>query len=154
MSELSVDSDIVNYVESFTDAAVSHLCGVSANRMVARGLVRASLALLGDKVERESLTDDDFEDLDEIDFEELIINLKSIFRKVKISFIENEKVSALNYLRAALRLLGNGSSSRGCLTPRPRDYTAAIRRFSDDDLSSPIHQENHPHMCGGKMSGI
>ena len=119
------------------------------DRLLARSFIRASLAMLGegfdrlDPAQEREIAGDPVEDSD---FTDLIENAKGLSRKVHESLEEGEVENAARYLNSIYHLWGNGYEGIGSLTPRPRDYAAAISRFSDEALSSPSQERLPSHM--------
>ena len=118
------------------------------DRIGARSLVRASMALIGEPVSgADANTEKDVagEHMDESDFADCCHNAEGLVRKIKEAVHENERENVIAYLKSLHRLLGNGTGS-GSLTPRPRDYAAAMSRFSEGSMSSPAGQRASTHM--------
>ena len=139
-----VDKHVIEKVNKWCHEAIEAL-ETQRNRMVARSYIRAALAMLGEGVAR---VDQDRETeiagsvVDDSDFGELIENAKGLSRKVHESLHEGEVMTAVSYLKTIHRLWGNGDAEggSGSLTPRPRDYAAAISRFSEGSLASPAQE--------------
>jgi len=153
-----VDKHIIEKINKWCYEAIEAL-EVHRNRVVGRSYIRAALAMLGEGVSR---VDQDREMeiagsvIDDSDFAQLIENAKGLVRKVHESLHEGEVITAVSYLKTIHRLWGNGDSEgSGSLTPRPRDYNAAMSRFTEGALGSPAqerlpskqqHAEHaHPH---------
>ena len=124
-----------------------HVVKTSRDRVAARAFIRAALAALGEAVKQVSITEEiDITGnvLDEDDFHGLFHNVEGLIRKVKQSLADNERDPVVTYLKTIYRMLGNGEAS-GSLTPMPRDFAAAMSRFSEDSLSSPTQQRGPTH---------
>ena len=109
------------------------------DRLTSRAFIRAGLALIGEGVKEI----DHKEELeaagaaqDEDDFEECVGSVEGMTRKIHESLDDDERESVVTYLKSIYRIMGN-SAAAGSLTPRPRDYAAAMSRFSEDALNSP-----------------
>ncbi len=116
------------------------------DRVTGRALIRAAMAMIGEPVRAIDFNEENDaagENLDDSDFHDMCHNVEAIIQKVKESFRDRENLVA--YLRATYRLLGSGAGS-GSLTPRPRDYAAAMSRFNEESLSSPSQQRASTHM--------
>ena len=116
-----------------------HLLKTSRDRVTARSLIRAALALIGEPVRHADATEESNaagQILDDADFAEFCESIDGMIRKVKEAVREKERDSVVAYLKSIHRMLGNGVGS-GSLTPRPRDYEAAMHRFADNALNSP-----------------
>ena len=114
----------------------------SRDRVTARSLIRAALALIGEPVRHADAHEENNAAghmLDEGDFMECVHSVEGLVRKVKEALSERERESVVAYLKSIHRMLGNGEGA-GSLTPRPRDYAAAMHRFSEDALNSPAQQ--------------
>ena len=114
----------------------------SRDRITARAFIRGALAMLGEGVremEHPAEVNAAGNMLDDEDFQDCCTNVEGMARKIKVSLEEKEVDSVVTYLKSIHRLLGNNAAAGG-LTPRPRDYAAALSRFSEDNLNSPSRQ--------------
>jgi hypothetical protein len=124
-------------VNKWTNEAIDALT-TTRDRMLARSFIRAALAMLGEGVDRLDISHEREiagSLVEDSDFSDLIENAKGLSRKVHESLEEGEVLIAVRYLKTIYHLWGDGGE--GSLTPRPRDYAAAMSRFSDESLSSP-----------------
>ena len=140
---VAVDKHVIEKVNKWCHEAIETL-EAHRNRAVARSYIRAALAMLGEGVAR---IDEDREKeiaqsvVDDSDFSELIENAKGLSRKVHECLHEGEVMTAVSYLKSIHRLWGNGDGEgSGSLTPRPRDYSAAMSRFTEGSLASPAQE--------------
>ncbi len=144
---LVINHAMADRVIALADEAV-HILTSQKDRITGRSLIRAALGLIGEPLAGADLRlekDVAGEHLDEADFAEMCHNAEGLVRKVKEAALANEHENTVAYLKSLHRLLGNGSGS-GSLTPRPRDYAAAMSRFSEASLSSPSQQRGSTAM--------
>jgi hypothetical protein len=138
----SVDKHVIEKVNKWCHEAIETL-EVTRNRLVARSYIRAALAMLGEGVGRvDQLHEMEITGsvLDDSDFKDLIENAKGLSRKVHEALHEGEFMTAVSYLKSIHRLWGDGEEGSGSLTPRPRDYVAAMSRFNENSLVSPAQE--------------
>jgi hypothetical protein len=138
---------ITNRVVSLSEEALHCLRG-QRDRITGRAFIRSAMALMGEPVggADESVEKDVAgESLDEQDYHEMCHNAEGILRKLKESAKLSERENVVSYLKSFHRLLGNGTGS-GSLTPRPRDYAAAMSRIGEGSMSSPAEQRLSTHM--------
>jgi hypothetical protein len=144
---LVINHAMGNRVASLAEEAVQVLKD-HRDRITGRSLVRAAMGLIGEPLGGADLyqeKDVAGEHLDESDFAEMCHNADGLVRKVNEAIHANEYENIIAYLKSLHRLLGNGTGS-GSLTPRPRDYAAAMSRFNEGSLSSPSQQRGSTHM--------
>ena len=111
------------------------------DRFISQCLVRAALAFLGEAIKRMDSGENipsTAEYCSSDDFDEVLPILDGITRKIKTALLENERDNVVSYLESFRRTLSYEQGS-GSSTPRPRDYDAAISRFSDS-FNSPNQQ--------------
>jgi len=119
------------------------------DRVLARSFIRAALAMIGEGVDRLDVAQEKEiagAIVEDSDFSDLVDNARGLARKVHEALEEGESVNAICYLKSIYRLWGNGSEGSGSLTPRPRDYSAAMSRFSEEALSSPSQERLPSHI--------
>ena len=139
-----VDQHVVEKIHKWCHEAIEAL-EKTRNRMLARSYIRAALAMLGEGVGRvDQAVESEIAGtvVDDADFADLIENAKGLSRKVHDSLHEGEVMTAVSYLKSIHRLWGNGDEQggSGSLTPRPRDYAAAMSRFNEGSLGSPAQE--------------
>ena len=142
---LPVNETMAHKIINLAEEAL-HLLRSQRDRVTGRALIRAALAMMGEPVRAIDFNEEKDaagENLDESDFHDVCHNVEAIVKKVKDSVHDRENLVA--YLKATYRLLGSGAGS-GSLTPRPRDYAAAMSRFNEESLSSPSQQRGSTHM--------
>lgn len=142
---LPVNDLIADRIINIADEAL-HLLRSQRDRVTGRALIRAAMAMIGEPVGAINFNEEKDaagENLDDSDFHDMCHNVEAITKKVKESIQDRENLVA--YLKATHRLLGTGAGS-GSLTPRPRDYAAAMSRFNEESLSSPSQQRASTHM--------
>lgn len=139
------------------ESGLTLLTRVHPGRITARAFIRGALVMLGEGVKPLDEAQE-FQaaggTIDEEDFEEIVRNCQSLIRKAKESLSEDHPHNAAKYLKSIHRLLGSGEEGSGSLTPRPKDYAAAMSRFAEDSLSSPSRQrlpsfQEHPKTHSG-----
>lgn len=142
-----IPTAVADQVALLCESAISVLS--KSDRTSARAFIRGALAVLGEGVRRVDESEEAGQLMDEADFEEAGRNCQGLCKKVHTALREMDKDSAVEYLKCMHRLLGTGHEGSGSLTPRPRDYSAAISRFSEEALIErlPSHQEHatRPH---------
>ena len=144
---LVISPAMAQRVLSLTEEVV-HILKSHKDRISARSLVRAAMALIGEPLGgADGNTEKDVagEYMDEGDFADCCHNAEGLARKIKEAIHENERECVIAYLKSLHRLLGNGTGS-GSLTPRPRDYAAAMSRIGEGSLSSPAGQRGSTNM--------
>ena len=142
---LVMNETMTHKVTSLVEEAL-HVVRSQRDRITARCFIRAALALIGEAVRGVDMNEEKDcagEHLDESDFHDVVHNVEGLARKVKESVHERESLVA--YLKSIHRQLGNGVGS-GSLTPRPRDYAAAMSRFGEEALNSPSQQRGSTQM--------
>jgi hypothetical protein len=150
---MSLPESVINQVGILVDSSLSKL-RESRDRIVSRALIRAAIGCLGEglcSINNEVEASLNQVPVDDSDCDELTHSVDSLFRKAKECLCGQDRDFAVKYLKAAYNLIGNKSEGAGSLTPRPRDYSAVMSRFSEEDLSSPLHarlptaMEHIPH---------
>ena len=144
---LVINQAMGHRVVALAEEAV-HILKEHRDRITGRSLVRAAMGLIGEPVTGVDLNQEKDvagENLDDSDFADMCHNADGLVRKVKEAIHTNEHENVVAYLKSFHRLLGNGTGS-GSLTPRPRDYAAAMSRFNEGSLSSPSQQRGSTHM--------
>ena len=138
----TVDKHVIEKVNKWCNEAIETL-DVTRNRLVARSYIRAALAMLGEgvgRVDQHHEIEVTGSVLDDSDFTDLIENARGLSRKVHVALHEGEFMIAVSYLKSIHRLWGDGGEGSGSLTPRPRDFTAAMSRFNENTLLSPAQE--------------
>ena len=109
------------------------------DRLTGRAFIRAALAALGEGV-KETRGHEELHAVgnaqDEDDYIECLTSVEGMVKKMKEAASEKERDSVVTYLKSIYRMLGSNTASGG-LTPRPRDYAAAMSRLGEGALNSP-----------------
>jgi hypothetical protein len=137
----SVPEEILQRALALAEEAVRRFNSNHAEIAVTHSLLRGALAMLGAEVHSSVNAPDRLVNSDDQDIESISRNCDVLIHKAKVAIGEDDVQTAIGYIRSTLGLLGcHCSTARpGSLTPRPRDYNAAVSRFGDDALSSPAH---------------
>lgn len=107
----------------------------------AHSLLRGALGLLGAEMHSSTNAPNHLINADDQEVSECVHNCEVLLHKAKQCIDAHDMQGAVDYLRSIIGLMGCKCSiaRSGSLTPRPRDYTAAVSRFGEGALSSPVH---------------